>query len=142
MTTVAVEPKDATILVVEDNPDNMFLLLSLLEVRVGAGTCEGRPSGAQLFGMLAAKPRLKPDLILLDIQIPNEDGYTILAQIRQRPLLRNTRVVAVTANVMDNDVRRAQAAGFDGFIGKPLKPTEFPDQIRRILGGEAVWEPY
>jgi two-component system, cell cycle response regulator DivK len=139
MTTL--EPENATILIVEDNPDNMFVLKSLLESRVKVGFCDGRASGAQLFGMLASKPKLKPDLILLDIQIPNEDGYTILAQIRNRPLLRNTKVVAVTANVMEQDVQRCRKAGFDGFIGKPIKPRQFPDQIRRILAGEEVWEP-
>ena len=85
---------------------------------------------------------MQVDLILLDIQIPGEDGYQVLRQIRATPALAEIKIVAVTANVMTSDLERTQAAGFDGFIGKPLKIKRFPEQIRRILAGEAVWEPY
>jgi two-component system cell cycle response regulator DivK len=136
-----IEPHDASILFVEDNPDNMFLLKTILETYIKPKFVDGRPSGAQLFGLLASKPKLKPDLILLDLQIPHEDGYTILEQIRKRPLLRNAIVVAVTANVMPSDVERCRKAGFNGFIGKPIRTGKLEEQIRRILGGEEVWEP-
>ena len=133
------------VLVVEDNPDNMFVLTDLLESPVALGgcglRCEARTRGSEIFGYLAAHPRQRVDLILLDIQIPLEDGYEILRQIRERPLLRQTTVVAVTANVMQQDVDRARQAGFDGFIGKPIVASRFPDQIRRIMAGEQVWEP-
>jgi two-component system cell cycle response regulator DivK len=119
----------------------MFLLMDLLQSVCTVKRSEGRPSGAGMFGLLAAHPRLRPDLILLDIQIPHENGYMILDEIRKRPYLRETLVVAVTANVMPQDVERCRKAGFDGFLGKPLKPKVFPDQLRRILSGEAVWEP-
>jgi two-component system, cell cycle response regulator DivK len=130
-----------TILIVEDDPDNMFLIKTMVQTFVEVGFCDGRASGAQLFGLLAAKPRLKPDLVLLDIQIPHEDGYTILEQIRSRPLLKGALVVAVTANILPQDVARCRRAGFDGFIGKPIRMQGFPDQVRRILAGESVWEP-
>jgi two-component system cell cycle response regulator DivK len=81
------------------------------------------------------------DLILLDIQLPHEDGYMVLEGIRAIPRLQQTSVVAVTANVLPQDVARAREAGFDGFIGKPIDADRFPEQIKRVLRGEAVWEP-
>jgi two-component system cell cycle response regulator DivK len=81
------------------------------------------------------------DLILLDIQLPHEDGYVVLQHIRQHPKLRATKVVAVTANVLPADEQQARAAGFDGFIGKPLDFDRFPQQVLTILGGGEVWMP-
>ncbi len=89
---------------------------------------------------MKSSPTLQIDLVLLDIQIPNEDGYALMQRIRAHPRLRQAAVVAVTASVMPQDVARAREAGFDGFIGKPIDADRFPDQIRRVLGGEAVWE--
>ena len=139
MTTLELATQN--VLIVEDNPDNMFLLKTMLQDHAQVGYCDGRASGAQLFGLLASRPRLKPDLILLDLQIPSENGYTILEQIRSRPWLKAARVVAITANTLPQDVERCRRAGFDGFIGKPIRMRMFPEQIRRILLGEPVWEP-
>jgi two-component system cell cycle response regulator DivK len=99
-------------------------------------------TGFELFNVLRDQPNLNVDLILLDIQIPGEDGYGVLRRIRKEPRLANTKVLAVTANVMPQDVERARQAGFDGFIGKPLQFTRFPEQIQRVLQGESVWEPH
>jgi two-component system cell cycle response regulator DivK len=65
----------------------------------------------------------------------------VLAQIRKLPRFQATKVVAVTANVLPQDVARAQQVGFDGFIGKPLDCDRFTLQIERILADEPVWEP-
>jgi two-component system cell cycle response regulator DivK len=129
----------AVVLIAEDNPDNMFIAIELLR-RAGVQYCNGRASGRQLFKVIEAQS-LSVDLILLDIQIPHEDGYVILKQIRATPRLQQTRVVAFTANVMVEDVERARAAQFDGFIGKPIDHHRFARQIERILAGENVWEP-
>ena len=110
------------------------LLQALPDVDVVAEACN-----AQQALDLAAIHR--PDLILLDLQIPYEDGYTVLRQIRTHTRLSGTIVVAVTANVLPQDVERARRAGFDGFIGKPIELERFPEQIQRVLNGEAVWEP-
>jgi two-component system, cell cycle response regulator DivK len=134
------DPQEATILVVEDNPDNLMLVMDLLR-EIPVLYCNARASGRQLFKLLEQRT-MQVDLILLDIQIPWEDGFEVLRQIQELPELAETKIVAMTANVMDTDVERTQAAGFDGFIGKPLKVKRFPEQIRRILAGEAVWEPY
>ena len=135
------DPHEATILVVEDNADNLFIVLEMLRVKVHVGYCAGTATGRQLFALLEAHQELPVDMILLDLQLPLEDGYTVLRQIREQPLLAATRVIAMTANVMADDVEKARAAGFDGFIGKPIDLRRFPAQVARILRGELVWEP-
>jgi len=62
----------------------------------------------------------RPDLVLLDILLPGMDGYEVLARLRADPATRALRVVAVTANAMPDDIARALAAGFDGYLTKPL----------------------
>lgn len=131
--------EDVHVIVVEDNPDNLMLMMDLLQ-SMGVRYCNARASGRQFFKLL--EKGIRVDLILLDIQIPHEDGYAILRQIRARPELNGAKVVAVTANVMPADLDQARAAGFDGFIGKPLAIKRFPQQIRRIIAGEAVWETH
>lgn len=136
-----IQPCDTSVLVVEDNADNLFILMDILKEDVGVKYCNARASGWQLFKLLESQPQLEVDLILLDIQIPREDGYLVLQQIRENPRLQNTIVVAVTANVLPQDIARARSAGFNGFIGKPIDADRFPTQINRILQGEDVWEP-
>ena len=138
---MGIDPSTAQVLVVEDNPDNLFIVMDLLKMEVGVRYCNARASGRQLFKLLESKPDLVVDLILLDIQIPHEDGYAIIARIRQTPALKKTKVVAVTANVMPQDIERVRKAGFDGFIGKPIHADRFPEQIRQILDDVEVWEP-
>lgn len=138
---MAIEPSDASVIVVEDNADNLFILMDILKEDIGVKYCNARASGRQLFKLLESIPTMQIDLILLDIQIPYEDGYAVLKQIRAIPRLKQTTVVAVTANVLSQDLTRARAAGFDGFIGKPIDADRFPGQISRVLSGESVWEP-
>jgi two-component system cell cycle response regulator DivK len=88
----------------------------------------------------AMKPR--PDVIFLDINLPKTNGYEVLKQIRADVKLKDVLVVAVTAQDADTEIPRCMAAGFDGFIGKPISRSRFPRQIRRILSGEPVWETY
>jgi two-component system cell cycle response regulator DivK len=76
----------------------------------------------------------------MDIRLPYEDGYGALRKIRASPALKDTLVVAVTAEASVEQMTKARTAGFDGFLAKPLDMDRFPDQIRRILAGEAVWE--
>ena len=77
---------------------------------------------------------------MLDIRLPYEDGYGALRKIRASKTLKNTLVIAVTAEASVAQINKSKEAGFDGFIGKPLDPDRFPEQIRRILSGEQVWE--
>jgi two-component system cell cycle response regulator DivK len=83
-------------------------------------------------------PRL--DLILMDIRLPYEDGYGALKKIRASERFKAVPIIAVTAEASMEQMKKARDSGFDGFLGKPLDPDRFPDQIRRILNGEPVWE--
>jgi two-component system cell cycle response regulator DivK len=132
-----VQPKDASVLVVEDNFQN-FVLITRLLAYLGVDNCEWKASGWQVLEFAEKMPQV--DLILMDIFLPEADGYEALEQLRAQPAFENTTIIAVTADVSVENMERARQAGFDGFIGKPLNPDQFPDQIRRILQGEAVWE--
>lgn len=128
--------KSATILVVEDNVGN-FMVISRMLSSIGV-YCEWKTSGFEVVEFAETLPKL--DLVLMDIRLPYEDGYGALGKIRQNERFKALPVVAVTAVTGLEQVRRAKSAGFDGFIGKPLDPDRFPDQIRRILSGTPVWE--
>ena len=128
--------QEATVLVVEDNVSNFLLMARLLGV-LGIH-CEGKTSGYEVVEYADTLPRV--DLILMDIRLPYEDGYEALRKLRGSPTLRSVPVVAVTAYANEEQMSRARAAGFDGFLGKPLDPDRFPDQIERILASEPVWE--
>jgi len=125
-----------TVLVVEDNVSNFVLIARLLGY-MGIH-CEWKTSGYEVVEYAGSLPRL--DLILLDIRLPYEDGFEALKKIRASANLKSARVVAVTAEASSEQMRKAREASFDGFIGKPLNPDHFPEQIRRILAGEPVWE--
>ncbi|HUH98525.1 MAG TPA: response regulator [Anaerolineales bacterium] len=129
-------PKDATVLVVEDNVSNFVLIARMLGY-LGIH-CEWKTSGFEVVEYADTLPRL--DLILMDIRLPYEDGYAAQRKIRASERFKSVRIVAVTAEASLEQMNRARASGFDGFLGKPLDPDRFPDQIRRILNGEEVWE--
>jgi len=129
-------PKDITVLVVEDNVSNFVLIARMLGY-MGIH-CEWKTSGYEVVEYADTLPRL--DLILMDIRLPYEDGYGALRKIRASAALKETLVVAVTAEASLEQLNKARQSGFDGFLGKPLDMDRFPDQIRRILAGEPVWE--
>lgn len=129
-------PKEKTILVVEDNVANFVLIARLLGF-MGLH-CEWKTSGYEVVEYADTLPGL--DLILMDIRLPYEDGYGALRKIRSSKSLKNTLVVAVTAEASQEQMQKAREARFDGFIGKPLDADRFPDQIQKILNGEPVWE--
>ena len=131
------QPKDATILVVEDNVQN-FVLITRLLAFLGVNKCEWKASGWQVLEFAEALPHI--DLILMDIFLPEEDGYQVLSRLRAHPRFKDTLIVAVTADASVDNIERARNAGFDGFIGKPIDPDHFPNQIRCILQGTQVWE--
>lgn len=80
-----------------------------------------------------------PDIIFLDIQVEPIDGFRMLALIRQRSRYNATRVVALTASVMNEEVKKLKEAGFNGVIAKPLNYETFPNALRRILDKEDIW---
>jgi two-component system cell cycle response regulator DivK len=91
---------------------------------------------------LARTMKPRPNLIFVDINLPRTNGYEVLKQIRADEKLKDTLVIAVTAQDADTEIPKCQAAGFDGYIGKPISRSRFPRQLRRILSGEPVWETY
>jgi FOG: CheY-like receiver len=133
-----IRPEDAYVLVIEDDANNLMITVDLLRM-MGIRYVNARASGRQVLKLIETITRV--DLVLLDIQLPYEDGYQVLRQLRAQPKLRTTRIAAVTANVLTQDEARARAAGFDGFIGKPIDFDRFPQQIRLLLEGAEVWQP-
>ena len=129
-------PKDAAVLVVEDNVSNFVLIARMLGY-LGIH-CEWKTSGYEVLEYADTLPRL--DLILMDIRLPYEDGYGAQKKIRAAERFKSVPIVAVTAEASVEQMNKAKAAGFDGFLGKPLDADRFPDQIRRIMNGEQVWE--
>jgi len=127
---------DTTVLVVEDNVSNFVLIARMLGY-LGIH-CEWKTSGYEVVEYADTLPKL--DLILMDIRLPYEDGYAALRKIRTSPRLKTTPVIAVTAEASQDQMNKARQAGFDGFLGKPLDPDRFPEQIQRILAREPVWE--
>ena len=116
------------ILAVEDQEDNMQILRDLLSsVGYEMMEAENGPSA------LAAIAQRRPDLILMDIQIPIIDGYEVTRRIKGDPTLRSIPVIAVTSHAMGDGEEKARAAGCDDFVGKPYSPRQLLAKIRRYL---------
>lgn len=118
----------ARILIIEDNPANMELMSYLLDAF--GHTVLSVYNGEE--GVVAARTQL-PDLILCDVHLPGMDGYGVLQQIKSEPALRNIPLIAVTALAMVGDRQKLLAAGFDGYLGKPIEPELFVGQCEKYL---------
>jgi len=119
------------ILMVEDSADNMKLFKAILSLHGHLVT--GLPDGEGLLESLGA---VRPDLVLMDIQLPGKDGFTLLHEIRAAGWT-HLPVVALTAHAMSGDMERAIAAGFNGYITKPIDVRAFPGQVANALQGHA-----
>jgi CheY-like chemotaxis protein len=115
------------ILILEDDPPSLALARYLLEA-VGHRILAAR-DGAEGVRLALAEP---VDLIVCDLQIPTLNGYEVLARLRADRAWRRAPVVAVTASSMVGDRERVLAAGFDGYISKPIDPAEFATEIGRF----------
>jgi two-component system cell cycle response regulator DivK len=123
------------ILIVEDNEKNLKLVRDVLQVK-GYATLE---AGTGEEGIRLARER-KPDLILMDIQLPGMSGIEALGKLRADPTTAALPVIAVTASVMQHDRKQITEAGFDAYVGKPLNVREFLETVRSVLeasGGAA-----
>jgi two-component system cell cycle response regulator DivK len=118
------------ILIVEDNEKNMKLVRDVLQAK-GYKTLEA-VTGED--GVRLAKEH-RPELVLMDIQLPGINGIEALRQMRADPATASIPVIAVTASVMASDRRNITDAGFDGYVGKPLNLKEFLDAVARAVGG-------
>ncbi|GAB4578545.1 MAG: response regulator [Anaerolineales bacterium] len=117
-----------TVLYIEDNPDNRILVRRILHAH-GYRLLEAEHASKALEILQTETP----DLILMDINMPEMDGYTLTAKLRRIPNLTNIPVVALTANVMKGDRERTLEAGCDGYIQKPVDVDAFPEQIAKYL---------
>lgn len=121
----------ATIVVVEDQPDNLKLITAVLAAKghkiVGLG------NGDRVAEVLRTE-QPTPALVLMDIQLPGRDGFAVLEELKALPA-RSWKVVALTAHAMPEDRARAAAAGFDGYITKPIDVRTFPAEVARYLQG-------
>ena len=116
------------ILIVEDNEKNMKLVRDVLQVK-GYATLEAVNAED---GIVLARDQ-KPDLVLMDIQLPGMNGIEALKFLRADPGTAGIPVIAVTASVMQQDRNLITEAGFDGYIGKPINLKEFLETISRAL---------
>lgn len=117
-----------TILLIEDNEQNRYLAIFLLESRgFRVVTALDGPEGIE------RAREVRPDLILLDIQLPRMDGYEVARRLRDEPELRHIPIVAVTSYAMAGDREKTLKAGCDGYIEKPIDPDTFVDEVARYL---------
>ena len=116
------------ILIVEDNPQNMKLVLLTLQSR-GYELIEAT-DGEEALKMA---DREKPDLILMDIQIPKIDGLEVTRRLKQMPAFSHTPVIALTAHAMKGDEQKIAEAGCDAYITKPFSTRELPKLVAKML---------
>jgi two-component system cell cycle response regulator DivK len=116
------------VLVIEDNEQSLYLTRFLLESR-GHSVASARdgPEG------IVTSQGAVPDVILLDIQLPQMDGYAVATALRMIRSLDSVPIVAVTSYAMNGDRTRAWEAGFDAYIEKPIDPDAFVSQIERVV---------
>jgi len=117
-----------TILYVEDNPENRLLVKRVLEAE-GYKVIEADSGMTGLSKAVATRP----DLVLMDINLPEIDGYELTRRLKRMRHLADVPVVAMTANVMKGDREKTLAAGCDGYIQKPIDVDQLPIQIARFL---------
>jgi len=119
----------SVILIVEDNEKNMILVRDVLQFK-GYQTLEAA-TGTE--GLRLAREAM-PDLVLMDIKLPDIDGITALKRLRADPQTRKMSVVAVSASVMPDDQQRIIASGFDAYITKPINVKSFIETVERFIG--------
>jgi two-component system, cell cycle response regulator DivK len=117
-----------TILHIEDNLENRILVRRLLQsasIRV--------VEAENAYQAISALRSSRPDLILMDINMPDVDGYTLTSKLKTVPGIRQIPIIAITANAMRGDRERSLSAGCDGYIEKPINIDTFLDQVDYFL---------
>jgi len=120
----------ARILYIEDNFDNRLLVRRILMASDYDFVVEEADNAVKGIEMATSNP---PDLILMDMSMPEMDGLTATAQIRNIPELNNVPIVALTANVMQGDKEKTLEAGCDGYIPKPIDVDRFPHEVNYYI---------
>ena len=127
-------PEMRSVLVVEDNPQNLELVEFLLEeAGVEVRAAADAESATEILSSF------RPDLVLMDMQLPGTDGLSLVRQLRRASSTVDLPIVALTAHAMRGDRERFLAGGCDGYLAKPIDTARFVDQVRAIwrhaLGG-------
>lgn len=122
------EVKQWTVLIVDDEPDNLTVAQKVLsfrgaEVHIARNGVEG----------LAVLDNIKPTFVLLDISMPEMDGWEMFARIRKKPEFADMPVIALTAHAMEGDRKRIEETGFDGYIAKPFRIKAFMEDIQSVI---------
>ncbi len=123
------------VLYVEDNADNRLLVRRILQAEGFAVMEAGNAQEA-----LEAIQHRTPDLILMDISMPDIDGYTLTRRLKNMPALEHVPILALTAHVMKGDRERSLEAGCDGYIQKPINVDKLAEQIRDYLNHSGMQE--
>ncbi len=122
-------PVGQTVLLVEDNEDNRIIYSTVLR-HVGYGVVEAL-DGVRAIELARS---VKPDIILMDISIPEIDGWEATRILRQDPDTRDIPIVALTAHALADDRERATALGFSAYLAKPVEPRAVVAEVRRWIG--------
>ena len=120
-------------MIVEDKATSRELLRTVLEQQ--GYRVDEAADGEEALRLLRDQT---PDLVLMDLQIPARNGYDVIREIRKEPRLQKVPVVAVTASAMQGDRERVLAAGFTGYIAKPVSLVQLRREINQLLGEETV----
>jgi CheY-like chemotaxis protein len=127
------------LLCVEDDFSNRLVMKLLVEKTLHARYYAIFEDSADFLPRVRNLP-VRPDIILLDIHVSPFNGFQMLQMIREDSVYFDTKVVALTASVMNEEVERLRKSGFDGAIGKPITLSTFPVVIERIINGESIWQ--
>jgi len=131
-------PLKPTILYVEDDANSREVMQLLIKRVLKLPDITIMDDNSNFMDKVHSLP-VVPDIIFLDIQMRPHDGYSMLNMLRADPLYQKSLIIAMTANVMANDVKDLKTAGFNGLIGKPIIGQVFPELMRQILAGQPVW---
>ena len=127
------------LLCVEDDPSNRLVMKLLVEKTLNPEYYAIFEDSAEFLPRVRKLP-VRPDIILLDIHVSPFNGFQMLQMIRQDSVYFDSKVVALTASVMNEEVERLRKSGFNGAIGKPITLSAFPIVIERIMNGESIWQ--
>jgi CheY-like chemotaxis protein len=127
-----IAPARPAILVIEDNPYNMMLVVAVLE---RAGLRSAQASSAEEARRFLET--VHPDVILMDIQLPGEDGLSLTRELKTSPTTAHIPIIALTAHAMKGDEVQALAAGCDAYVAKPIDTRTFASFVTQFLPRQA-----
>src|SRR5215211_7169131 len=127
------------LLCVEDDSSNRLVMKLLVEKTLSVKYYAIFEDSAGFLSRVRNLP-MRPEIILLDIHVSPFNGFQMLQMIREDAVYFDTKVVALTASVMNEEVQQLRKNGFDGAIGKPITLSTFPIIIERIMKGEKIWQ--